>query len=64
MVNLRLALGVFVVGALLLPGYDLTRPAVSQPAEASPLSAEPVLFVENAGQWPDEVRFQVWGSPF
>ena len=64
MVNLRFALGVFVVGALLIPGYDLARPAVSQPAEASPVSAESVLFVENAGQWPDEVRFQVWGSPF
>lgn len=64
MVNLRFALGVFVVGALLIPGYDLARPVASQPAEASPVSAGPVLFVENAGQWPDEVRFQVWGSPF
>ena len=27
------------------------------------LHSRPVMFVENAGQWDDDARFQVWGGP-
>ena len=41
------------------PGVPSEHP-VSQGETSSPNG---LLFVENAGQWPDAARFQVWGSP-
>ncbi|MEI2688930.1 MAG: hypothetical protein V9H69_04160 [Anaerolineae bacterium] len=26
-------------------------------------NSSPVMFIENAGQWDDGARFQVWGGP-
>ena len=40
------------------PGSLVTAAASSPTAPAAS-----TLFVENAGQWPDAARFQVWGSP-
>ena len=59
-------------------GLTATPPAVAtgetaQPVETSqprgvPPAAQgsyhsPVMFVENAGQWDEDARFQVWGGP-
>ena len=40
------------------PGSALTAAASAPTAPAAS-----TLFIENAGQWPDAARFQVWGSP-
>ena len=40
------------------PGSIVTA-AVSAPAA----STASTLFIENASQWPDDARFQIWGSP-
>ncbi|MCB0202089.1 MAG: hypothetical protein KDI03_18635, partial [Anaerolineae bacterium] len=49
--------------ALLAPGASasLTQPAASQAPIASTTSSGSTLIIENAGQWPDAARFQVWG---
>ncbi len=55
-------------------GWSKAQQAADQP-EAAPAQGEqtpvpyesfassPVLFIENAGQWGDGARFQVWGGP-
>ncbi|MCZ2112647.1 MAG: hypothetical protein LC131_02160, partial [Anaerolineae bacterium] len=32
-------------------------------AAADGFRSSPVMFVENAGQWDDHARFQLWGGP-
>ena len=59
----RVTLSVLLVVALLVPGVILAQPAGPQAAPAPPAQAGSMLFVENAGQWPDAARYQVWGSP-
>lgn len=56
-------LGVLLVVALLNPRIALARPDPSQTAGAPVTPAHSLLLVENAGQWPEAARFQVWGSP-
>ena len=52
-----------LVVALLVPGVILAQPAGPQAAAVPSAPTGSTLFVENAGQWPDAARFQVWGSP-
>ena len=59
----RAVLGILLIVALLAPGMTEAEPAAPQAAPAPQAQAGPILFVENAGQWPDAARFQVWGSP-
>ena len=59
----RFTLSVLLVVALLAPGVILAQPAAPQAAPAPEAQAGSMLFVENAGQWPDAARFQVWGRP-
>ena len=33
------------------------------PAPDAEFNSSPVMFIENAGQWDDGARFQVWGGP-
>lgn len=42
-----------------------TAGAVAQatPVAGEALSGSPVMVIENAGQWPESARFQVWGGP-
>ena len=43
-----------------------TSPSASDEETPTPdeaLASSPVMFVENAGQWNDNARFQVWGGP-
>ena len=46
---------------------DQALPAPSlieeSPAPDAEFNSSPVLFIENAGQWDDGARFQVWGGP-
>ena len=37
--------------------------APTQDRSADDFGSSPVMFVENAGQWDDDARFQVWGGP-
>ncbi len=69
-VHLATALLVVVIGVALfaLPATSLSTGSLGIPSgypasrgESSTPSG--LLFVENAGQWPDAARFQVWGSP-
>ena len=48
---------------LLVPGVILAQPAGPQAAAVPSAPTGSTLFIENAGQWPDAARFQVWGSP-
>ncbi|MCB0246692.1 MAG: hypothetical protein KDI12_24995, partial [Anaerolineae bacterium] len=50
--------------ALLAPGIALDEPAAPPVAAKSQTFSSSMLIVENAGQWPEAARFQVWGSPF
>lgn len=61
----RLLLTVLLLFALLAPGalQSLAQPVASPAAPASPAVSGSVLIVENAGQWPEAARFQVWNSP-
>ncbi len=61
----RLAFTAVFVLALLAPGvsHSLAQPAVSPAEPASPTAPGAMLIVENAGQWPEAARFQVWNSP-
>lgn len=61
----RWALTAIVVFALLAPSASasLAQPAVSPAAVTPSTPWGSILFVENAGQWPDAARFQAWGSP-
>ena len=63
MFSKRFALAGLLVVALLAPGMILAQPAAPQAAPAPEAQAGSMLFVENAGQWPDAARFQVWGGP-
>ena len=51
--------------ALLAPSASasLDQPAASQTAATPSAFGGSMLIVENAGQWPDAARFQVWNSP-
>lgn len=40
-----------------------TPSAEETPVLADDLASSPVMFIENAGQWDDGARFQVWGVP-
>jgi streptogramin lyase/uncharacterized protein YegL len=59
------ALALLVVVTIVLAGRAPVSTANAQerngPA-ADLAAASPVLFVENAGQWPEAARFQVWGG--
>ena len=59
----RVTLSVLLVLALLVPGVILAQPAGPQAAAVPSATTGSTLFIENAGQWPDAARFQVWGSP-
>lgn len=59
--NARLSL--ILVIALLAPGMVPAAPHNSPAAAAADAAAGTMLFIENAGQWPAEARFQAWGSP-
>jgi hypothetical protein len=61
----RLVLGLVLVLALLAPGasQSLAQPVASPAALASPAAPGAMLIIENAGQWPEAARFQVWNSP-
>ena len=63
MFSKRFALAGLLIVALLAPGMILAQPAAPQAAPAPEAQAGSMLFVENAGQWPDDARFQVWGGP-
>ena len=54
-----MAAALFVPAGMLWSGGSLAGTAGSAPPEAAFGGA---LFIENAGQWPDAARFQVWGS--
>ena len=54
---------VLLVLVLLVPSVILAQPAEPQVAPMPEPPASSTLFVENAGQWPEDARFQVWGSP-
>ena len=62
MVTHRVTLSALLIVALLAPGMILAQPAAPQAAPAPEAQAGSMLFVENAGQWPDAARFQVWGG--
>lgn len=61
----RLALSVVLVIALLAPGASasLAQPVAPSAATAPGTVPKAMLIVENVGQWPAPVRFQVWNSP-
>ena len=59
----RVTFSVLLGLALLVPGVILAQPAGPQAAAVPSAPTGSTLFVENAGQWPDAARFQVWGSP-
>ena len=49
-----------------LPALDAdTAGVVAQatPGAGDILPGSPVMVIENAGQWPEAARFQVWGGP-
>ena len=59
---------VFGVALFALPATSLSTgspgiPSDLQVSQEEASSSHGLLFVENAGQWPDGARFQVWGSP-
>jgi hypothetical protein len=66
---LLFALVAVLVVALIAGGAPLAAqqtPTSDQPspvASGSDFRSSPVMFIENAGQWPDAARFQVWGGP-
>ena len=59
----RFTFSVLLVVALLAPGLTLAQPAASSAIATPSASSGSMLIVENAGQWPDAARYQVWGSP-
>ena len=61
----RVMLCAVLVIALLAPGASasLAQLATSPVAPASPAAPGTMVIVENAGQWPAAVRFQIWNSP-
>ncbi len=61
----RWMLTVLLLLALLAPGAAASpdQPAASRAVPASPSAPDSMLIVENAGQWPDAARFQIWNSP-
>ncbi len=61
----RLALSIVLVATLLIPGFSasLAQPVALQPAPTVSAASGSMLIVENAGQWPEAARFQVWNSP-
>ncbi len=60
--TLYLAASLLVVPMGLAPTSATTRPD-DGPSEANARGATGrPMFIENAGQWPDAARFQVWGS--
>ena len=59
---------VFGVALFALPATSLSTGSPGVPSERQVSPGETstpsgLLFVENAGQWPEAARFQVWGSP-
>lgn len=42
---------------------DASRAESAARIDAVDFRSSPVLFIENAGQWDDAARFQVWGAP-
>ena len=58
----RMAFTVLLIVAFVVPGMVSAQPSAPQ---AEPVSQETgsLLFIENAGQWPEDARYQVWGSP-
>ena len=59
---------VFGVGLFALAGNSLSTgsPGIAselQVRQGEVSSSDGLLFVENAGQWPEAAGFQVWGSP-
>lgn len=44
------------------PPHTAASPSVAE-ANVQPATSNPLLIVENAGQWPDDAHFQVWGGP-
>lgn len=59
----HLALSLVFSLVLLVPGICPTQPATAQTSPAPESNGRSMLFIENAGQWADVARFQVWGSP-
>ena len=57
----RAVLGILLIVALLAPSMILAQPVAPQAAVAPVAAADPFLFVENAGQWPADGRFQALG---
>lgn len=62
-----LALALFVVVTIALadqpPALTDNAQTRNSPAATDLPAASPVLFIQNAGQWPEAARFQVWGGP-
>ena len=60
----RFVLTVLLIVALLAPGAaaSVAEPGAPPAAATSWTTSGSMLFIENAGQWPDGARFQVWGS--
>ena len=56
----RFTLSFLLVLALLVPGVILAQPAAPQVTPVPEPLGSSALFIENAGQWPDAARFQVW----
>ncbi|MCW5860925.1 MAG: SBBP repeat-containing protein, partial [Caldilineales bacterium] len=60
-------LAFFMIVVLLIGGGMAYSGVSSQLAPARPLPSDfpgsPILFVQNAGQWPEPARFQIWGGP-
>ncbi len=61
----RCLLTALLLLALLVPGAvaSLALPAASPVAATAQAASGAMLIVENAGQWPEAARFQVWKSP-
>ena len=60
----RLVLVFFLAVALVAPDVSAgpAEPAVLPDVTSTSITNSSMLFVENIGQWPEDDRFQVWGS--
>lgn len=63
MSQLRMSLNLLLAVALLTWGMALAAPGGAPMLAAAQAAASSVPFIENAGQWPAEARFQAWGGP-
>lgn len=59
----RFALTLLLGFVLLAPGAIPSQRVQVHASPTSPVPTCSMLFIENAGQWPEAARFQIWGSP-